>query len=182
MDQNIWLSEEELSAWRDFLVASQLIEHAIDNHLREFGFSHSEYEILAHLSQHKEHQIRMGTLAKALVINKSALTYKISILEKQGLVSRSPCADDARGQEVSITDQGIEFMEKLAPAHVKKVRQVFINLLDTNDLRSIKALSQKLLKQFENSPGCKAARELETDAVTSSDKERIKNPESESHP
>ncbi|SHE57579.1 DNA-binding transcriptional regulator, MarR family [Ferrithrix thermotolerans DSM 19514] len=161
MTERLWLSQEQLLTWTNFLAASQLIEQRVDSQLRhDFDFSHSEYEILVRLSQAEDHTMRMGRLAQLTIINKSALTYKISNLSKKGLIDKVPCKDDARGLNVVLTKEGERLLHEIAPSHVKTVREVLIDQLSPTELEALHKISEKLLEQFSSTPQCEGDRAL----------------------
>jgi DNA-binding MarR family transcriptional regulator len=166
-----WLAQEELETWTGFLAASQLIEGLIDADLRRaWGITHSEYEILAVLSQQTEHKMRMGTLARTVITAKSALTYRIASLERAGLVTRVRPNDDGRGLEAHLTTKGEQLLNEAAPHHVASVRRYFIDQLQPCELTELRAAMAKLFSSLQERPtqlDCTA--ELFPESVTDQD-------------
>jgi len=125
-----WLSEEEMAAWRAFVTAASLVDRRLDQQLKEsVGLSHMQYGILAQLSEHCDHEMRMTELAGVLLNSKSGLTYQISQLEKAGLVRRRSCTWDERAVYAVLTPAGEELLAKAAPGHVELVRELFVEAL-----------------------------------------------------
>lgn len=125
-----WLDEEEMRAWHAFLTASLLVDRRLDQQLRDdAGISHLQYEILVHLADACDHEMRMTELADALLNSKSGLTYQISQLEKTGLVRRRSCTTDDRAVYAVLTPAGKELLEQAAPGHVAEVRRLLIDVL-----------------------------------------------------
>ncbi|CAN3979853.1 MULTISPECIES: MarR family winged helix-turn-helix transcriptional regulator [Streptomycetaceae] len=130
-----WLDEEEMAAWRSFVTASNLLNRRLERQLKEdSGLSHTQYEILVHLSAAPAGSLRMTELADKLVTSKSGLTYQVTQLEKAGLVGRRSCPSDVRGVFAELTDQGREMLREAAPGHVALVRELLIDVLSREQL------------------------------------------------
>ncbi|MER7704566.1 MarR family transcriptional regulator [Kitasatospora sp. NPDC097605] len=130
-----WLDEEEMAAWRSFVTASNLLNRRLERQLKEeSGLSHTQYEILVHLSAAPAGSLRMTELADKLVTSKSGLTYQVTQLEKMGLVGRRSCPSDVRGVFAELTEQGDEMLREAAPGHVALVRELLIDVLTREQL------------------------------------------------
>lgn len=81
--------------------------------------------------------VRMAELAVVLVNSKSGLTYQIGQLEKAGLVCRRSCASDERAVFACLTDEGMALLERAAPGHVARVRELLIDVLTPDQLRAL---------------------------------------------
>ncbi|MFE2940550.1 MarR family winged helix-turn-helix transcriptional regulator [Streptomyces sp. NPDC059255] len=138
MDDPRWLDEHELAAWRGFITAATLLERRLDQQLKEeAGLSHAQYEILVRLSEAPGGELRMTGLADLLLTSKSGLTYQVGQLEKAGLVRRRSCPSDVRGVFAVLTDAGRERLRAAAPGHVALVRELFIDVLDGDQLAAL---------------------------------------------
>ncbi|MFJ8042397.1 MarR family winged helix-turn-helix transcriptional regulator [Kitasatospora sp. NPDC096147] len=149
MDEPRWLDDEEMAAWRGFVVASNLIERRLEQQLKESaGLSHTQYEILGQLSEAPGRSLRMTDLADRLVTSKSGLTYQVTQLEKAGLVSRRSCASDVRGVFAELTEYGWQVLREVAPGHVATVREALIDVLTREQLavlaEGLGAVSERL--------------------------------------
>ncbi|GAB7186327.1 MarR family transcriptional regulator [Kitasatospora sp. Ki12] len=130
-----WLDQDEMAAWRGFVVASNLLNRRLERQLKEdSGLSHQQYEILVHLSAAPGDSLRMTELADKLVTSKSGLTYQVTQLERMGLVARRSCPSDVRGVFAELTDQGREMLRQAAPGHVALVRELLIDVLTREQL------------------------------------------------
>ncbi|MDH6132039.1 DNA-binding MarR family transcriptional regulator [Kitasatospora sp. MAA4] len=135
MAQTRWLDEQEMAAWRGFLAAGHLVARHLEQQLKDdSGLSHTQYEILVHLSAAPDGELRMADLAERLVTSKSGLTYQVAQLEKAGLVGRRSCTSDVRGVFAQLTDQGAAVLREAAPGHVEAVREALIDVLDRDQL------------------------------------------------
>ncbi|MFE5583218.1 MarR family winged helix-turn-helix transcriptional regulator [Kitasatospora sp. NPDC056531] len=135
MNEPRWLDQDEMAAWRGFVVASNLLNRRLERQLKDdSGLSHQQYEILVHLSAAPGDSLRMTELADKLVTSKSGLTYQVTQLERMGLVARRSCPSDVRGVIAELTDQGREMIRQAAPGHVALVRELLIDVLTREQL------------------------------------------------
>ncbi|WP_199044050.1 MarR family winged helix-turn-helix transcriptional regulator [Glycomyces salinus] len=137
MDHTRWLDAEEMRMWTAFLGAGTLVDRELDLQLKEeTGLTHLQYGIMAALSDSPRGAMRMTELAERLINSKSGLTYQVGQLEKAGLVRRKPC-DWTRGIVAELTDEGRAALERAAPGHVAKVREVIVDVLTPEERRVI---------------------------------------------
>ena len=152
-----WLSTKELKAWRSYIVASRQLWDALEIDLAPHELSMSDYEILVHLSEAPDRQIRMSELAQSAMISKSRLSHRMKVMEKAGWVRREVCTLDKRGQFAIMTEKGWKAIVKAAPDHVDSIRARFIDHLtvkDQEDLaRIFERVSEKMRQQFSDSCG-----------------------------
>ncbi|GAB96470.1 DNA-binding MarR family transcriptional regulator [Kineosphaera limosa] len=117
-----WLTAAEQDTWRAYLWAGRLLDKVMDDDLQEHGLSIGEYEILAMLSEAPRAAMRMSTLADFVVQSRSRLSHTAMRLERRDLVARRPAPGDRRGVELTLTGQGRQIVDALAPVHVASVR------------------------------------------------------------
>jgi DNA-binding MarR family transcriptional regulator len=129
-----WLDEAEMRAWVNFLGASALLERQVDRQLkRDAGLTHVQYEVLVRLAAVPAGEMHMHELAAAVWSSKSGVTYQVTQLEREGLVTRRPCEHTERGVHAAITDAGRRKLEQAAPGHVALVRELFIDVLTPHE-------------------------------------------------
>src|SRR5580692_11614531 len=137
-----WLSAEEQSAWRAFLVATQTLFAAVEGQLqRDSGIPHGYYEILVRLSESPGRALRMSQLAEASTSSKSRLSHAVSRLEERGWVERLDCPTDRRGQVAQLTDAGFTALAAAAPGHVEQVRRALIDVITPEQLGQLREIS-----------------------------------------
>ena len=147
-----WLSPRELKASRSYIVASRRLWDAMEGDLSPHDLSMSDYEILVHLSEAPDRQIRMSELAECAMISKSRLSHRMKVMEKAGWVRREVCKVDKRGSFAIMTEKGWKAIVKAAPDHVESIRARFVDHLtvkDQEDLaRIFERVSAKMREQF----------------------------------
>jgi DNA-binding MarR family transcriptional regulator len=97
---------EVVSAWRDLLARHAALTCELDRALHEHGLGMSDFEVLDRLADADGGGLRMHHLAEAVHLSQSALSRLVSRLERDGLVTRTMCADDRRCLYVWLTELG----------------------------------------------------------------------------
>ncbi|WP_157720214.1 MarR family winged helix-turn-helix transcriptional regulator [Friedmanniella luteola] len=122
----------------------------LDRKLRQrSGLSRADYEVLAHLSEAPEGQLRSFELGGLLRWEKSRLSQHLGRMQTRGLVVRSRCATDQRGAVIAISPLGRERIEEAAPEHVADVREVLIDHLSEAELELLIQVGDKVRERVE---------------------------------
>lgn len=132
-----WLTDDEQASWRAYLKASRALEFVLDAELQAAGMSLAEYELLSMLSEAPAHVLRMSRLADLTVQSRSRVTHAATRLERRGWVERRPAADDGRGIELVLTEQGWEAVQSAARVHVVGVREHLVRQMDPQLFRAL---------------------------------------------
>ena len=82
--------------------------------LAEHQLPLASYDVLVQLVEAPERRLRMTELAERVLLSRSGLTRLVDRLEREGLVRREACDDDARGLFAVLTEDG--FQRLRAPA------------------------------------------------------------------
>src|SRR3954451_19709061 len=133
-----WLDADQQASWRAFVVGMTLLVDRLDADLQhDFGLSLTEYEILVRLSERPNRQMRMAQLADALAHSRSRVTHTVTRMERAGLVERSSSPDDGRGVGATMTDRGGHVIQRIAPVHVRGVRDNLVDLVSAEDFAAV---------------------------------------------
>jgi DNA-binding MarR family transcriptional regulator len=153
-----WLDELEARAWRGYTRMRVELEAALSRALSQHsGLSHADYAVLVELSEAEGGRLRAFQLGRALRWEKSRLSHHLKRMEARGLVCREDCAEDARGSEVVLTEEGRATIEAAAPAHVEDVRRLMLDHLTPQQLESLAAAAEAVLAGLEaeeDDPSC----------------------------
>ena len=156
-----WLEKDEQDAWRDYLRASRMLEAVLDNELQVHGLQLSEYEIISVLSDAPGLRLRMSEIAEAVVQSRSRLTHTAGRLEKRGWVHREACVGDRRGVELVLTEAGLCEIARMAPTHVRSVRNNLVSHLTREDFLALGRLMAAVSRGIEGTGACEEVREAE---------------------
>lgn len=156
MPEPRWLSDEEQHVWREFSMATRLLQAHLEGQLQhEAGMPHAYYEVLVALSEAPGRRLRMSELADARKASRSRLSHAVARLEANGWVRREACPSDKRGSWAVLTAEGFAALEKAAPGHVEAVRESLFDALTPEQVRSLGEISAAIRQQL--SPKCAAA-------------------------
>lgn len=135
------LTSTQLGAYFAFTEVSSLLRHEVEKQLRDVGdLSYVQFQLLARLGDATGGRLRMTDLADGVVYSRSGLTYQAQLLEKRGLVTRSPSPEDERSTVVALTDAGRKVLADVFPGHIAAVHALLFASLtdaDTNELARI---------------------------------------------
>lgn len=146
----------QLAAWRAFLEAHTYTTEILSRELKEEqDLPLSWYDVLVHLHEADDHQLRMQELADRVLLSKSGLTRLIDRMEREGLVLRRACPSDRRGTFAELTDHGIATLRRSAPTHLRGVREHFTSLLSDEEAEILESALDRVAA---------AAREAASDA------------------
>lgn len=129
----------------------------IDAHLSAHGASMARLKMLAYLS---EQPSRSTDIASFFDQAPRTVTQAIDWLEQNGLVTRSPVAEDRRVKLVQITDAGREMLEQGLPLYDGIVANTFGSLSDTELVALDTALwhLDQVVEQLEKEVGFRQGR------------------------
>ena len=139
------LDRAELGAWRGLLRVHSRMTKALDAELiAEHGISLSSYEVLLFLADAPDGRLRMSELADGVLLSRSGLTRLVDRMERDGLLRRERCEDDARGFNALITAEGRELFQSARRTHLDGVRELFLSHLSDDELRTLARLWEKV--------------------------------------
>ena len=139
------LDRAELGAWRGLLRVHSRMTKALDAELiAEHGISLSSYEVLLFLAGAPDGQLRMSELADGVLLSRSGLTRLVDRMERDGLLRRERCEDDARGFNALITAEGRDLFQSARRTHLDGVRELFLSHLSADELRTLARLWEKV--------------------------------------
>jgi DNA-binding MarR family transcriptional regulator len=140
-----WLDEEEMRAWRGFIVGSELLGYRLHRELQDaHGLSLADYEILVLLSEQPDFRMRMTQLASGVASSKSRVSHQVARLERAELVKREECPNDGRGVFAVLTQRGYETLRTAAPTHMRGVREHFVDLLSVQERATLANIFERV--------------------------------------
>jgi DNA-binding MarR family transcriptional regulator len=152
------LDPVQLRAYFALIEVVGLLRHAVEQQLREAGgLSYVQFQLLARLGDSPTGSHRMTDLADGVVYSRSGLTYQAGLLEKAGLVTRTPSPDDERSVTVTITDAGRALLAKVLPGHAELISDLLFQPLSRNDAKALADLLAPVRDHMRSAPPRSAA-------------------------
>ena len=150
MEDVRWLTKEQQEAWVRFVAVVELLPGALDTQLqRDASLTHFEYFTMAMLSESPDRVLRMTQLAAITNSTLPRLSHVVSRLESRGYVRRTPCEEDRRATNATLTDAGWEKVVATAPGHVATVLANAIDPLDARDITDLARIMAKMLATLD---------------------------------
>lgn len=123
----------------------------LDERLRRKGHSVSRMETLAAIL-HMQGPKSQSDVARRLRVEGATVTRMIDVLSKEGLVERSPQADDRRVNLVSITPAGEAALEEIFDEYDRWRDHVLADL-DESERETLYGLLGRMLERIDHPPG-----------------------------
>jgi DNA-binding MarR family transcriptional regulator len=147
------LDAEQLDTYFALMEVSSLLQHAVEQQLRASAeLSLVQFQVLARLADARDGSMRMTDLADGVVYSRSGLTYQAGLLERAGLITRRPSADDERSTTVTITAAGRETVARALPGHIEVVRGMLFDGLPRRDLTVLRTVLTAVRDRMRSAP------------------------------
>jgi DNA-binding MarR family transcriptional regulator len=148
-EQDALLAEERSEAgqraWRGLLRAHACLAKRLDAALDQaHGLPLSSYEVLDRLEDASSGRMRMCDLAEQAQLSRSGLTRLVDRLEREHLLERCSCEQDARGSFACLTDAGRERLQEARVTHMGVVREQFFARFSEVELSVLADMCQRI--------------------------------------
>jgi len=154
MSETRWLTDDEQRMWRRYRDMNQLLDLAIERQLqRDASMSQSDYSVLVSLSEAEGSGLRARDLGAALGWDRSRVSHQVRRMEGRGLVAKNDCAEDGRGTIVTLTETGAQAIGEVAPLHVEKVRELFIDALSADEVEALTDIYERVVSRIDQIDG-----------------------------
>jgi DNA-binding MarR family transcriptional regulator len=108
------------------------------------GLEPGWYDVLATLRRAgPPYRVRPTEFAGALMLTSSGTTKRLDRLEQAGLIARGPDPDDRRATLITLTDPGLELIDRATEAHLENERRL-LAALTVADQKRLADLLRKL--------------------------------------
>jgi DNA-binding MarR family transcriptional regulator len=120
------LTDTELSTWKAFINAHDRITRQINADLAAHDLPDlTWYDALWALRTGDGGRRRMGDLAEAVVLSRTAIVRLVDRLEAAGVARREPVPEDRRGSYVVITPEGKALLKRMWPIYSAGIEKLF---------------------------------------------------------
>lgn len=103
------------------------------------------YDVLLELSRDGGDGLRQYEIGERILLSKHNLTRLLDRLEARSLVVRRECPEDARGNIVFITDEGLSLRKRMWPVYSEAIKEHFTGKLAAAEINRLSAILHKLL-------------------------------------
>ena len=166
LEDGPWLSDREQLAWRAMIAMWTRLNAQLAREMAaESDLSMADFSVLVALTDTCAGKTRAFSLADALQWEKSRLSHQLARMEKRGLIERTECAEDGRGQLVGVTAAGRAAIEAAAPAHVAAVRRLFLDALTEEQVDTLAEIARAALARIDGTTVIPGLKEICTEAA-----------------
>lgn len=138
-------TSEQLAVWRRYIETAEILTGRVQAKLHEDSqLSGGDYKVLLALSEADKTSMRSSELAAHIEWERSRLSGHLGRMEARGLVRREPCAEDARGTLVVLTDVGARAFRASTVPHLQAVKTFFIDAYSDDELARIDETTARL--------------------------------------
>jgi DNA-binding MarR family transcriptional regulator len=102
------------------------------------------YDVLIELKRAHPEKLRPKDLQARLLLPQHGMSRLLDRMDAEKLVRREPCAEDRRGQLVSITTAGQEMVRRMWPVYRNGLRQALGQKLSERELDQVATILQKV--------------------------------------
>jgi DNA-binding MarR family transcriptional regulator len=138
-------SDAILQAWIRLNRARDRVLDAIERDLKAGGCPPlAWYDVLLELIRVPEGRLRPFEIEEKTLLAQYNLSRLLDRLEREGLVTREPCADDARGQWVVVTEKGRATQARTWKVYARAIQRHVGERLDDKAAKALADLLARL--------------------------------------
>src|ERR1051325_10210525 len=141
-------SDSVVKAWARLIRAREALAAAVERDLKAAGVAPlAWYDVLLELSRASDGRLRPFEIEKETLLAQYNLSRLLDRLEKEGLIRREPCEDDARGQWVVITDKGRAAQARTWKVYARSIQSHVGERLDEKSAAALAGLLGRLIEK-----------------------------------
>jgi len=141
-------SNAVVTAWARLVRARDALVAAVERDLKSGrGVPLAWYDVLLELSRAEGGRLRPFEIEKETLLAQYNLSRLLDRLEKEGLIRRDPCDDDARGQWVVITEKGRAAQARTWKVYARAIQQHVGEKLEERSAAALAALLGRLIEK-----------------------------------
>jgi DNA-binding MarR family transcriptional regulator len=108
---------------------NQLFDGELRRNFAQYDLDRASFDVLATLRRsNAEHSLTPAGLMRSSMVTSGAISQRLDRLEARGLVSRTPSETDGRGVRVTLTEEGLQLIDSVLPAHIDTENQLLAGL------------------------------------------------------
>lgn len=137
--------EKLMRVWVWLVRSGQRLRKAVETELKREGYpSLLWYDVLLELERAGVDGLRQRDIQRHTLLERYNVSRLVDRLESEGLVSRGPASDDARGSVVCIAPKGADLRQAMWPVYARAVRSGMAEDLSDKELETLAGLLERL--------------------------------------
>ncbi|HKV88803.1 MAG TPA: MarR family transcriptional regulator [Candidatus Dormibacteraeota bacterium] len=140
---------ETLAALR---LAANRVHAAMERWTEAHGLSESRLRVLMTLYRSPQHRLPLGELAELLGVVPRTMTDVVDVLERDGLIRRTPVPNDRRSVHAKLTPAGLDRVESIRRDTVAKQSDFFASF-KREELADLRHLCLLLVQRMPRNQG-----------------------------
>lgn len=138
-------TKEQLRVWREYIETAEALRSRLASRMQsESSLSLGDYQVLLALSEAEADRLRSSQLAARIGWERSRLSHHLGRMEKRGLIRREACAEDSRGADVVLSEDGARAFRSGSLPHLQAVRELFSDALSSDQSAQLAALTASM--------------------------------------
>ena len=129
--------------------ANKKIQDNISRMLGGYGINYSTYMVLTVLSTADNHCLSPSEISRELQFTRTNITRITDFLEKAGYVKRTDSREDRRAKKISLTSEGMFFIQRLTLAQSMYLKEIW-DYLTHDEQELFEVINKKLLAHFSD--------------------------------
>lgn len=127
-------------------VSARLMKQRLDNGLRKYSLTTSQWAILKILSEHDEMtQVEIASLIHSDKATCGTILFK---LQKKQMIEKIPSLEDKRAYKIRLTNQAEDMMEEIT-LEAEKCNQIIEQRFEANEIEELKRMLNSMIYEME---------------------------------
>ena len=139
------LQKTAVRAWARLVRVQQSALGGVEADLKAAGFPPLVwYDVLLELDGAPDGSLRHREIERGMLLQRYHVTRIVERMERDGLVRRLPCPEDARGAVAVITEKGRDLRRRMWPVYAAAIERHFAGHFSSPELLQLDALLGRL--------------------------------------
>ena len=133
-----------VAAWEALFRAQVAIMRSLAADFPSHEISFNEYDVMFNLSRAPGRRLRLRDLNRHVLLTQPSVSRLVDRLAVRGYVQKNADPTDGRGALIELTDAGYDLFRRVALQHMGTITDRIGDTLDTDELRQLTALCNRL--------------------------------------
>ncbi|HAX4415487.1 TPA: MarR family transcriptional regulator [Escherichia coli] len=129
--------------------ANKRMQDNISEFLGAYGINHSVYMVLTTLFTAESHCLSPSEISQKQQFTRTNITRITDFLEKTGYVKRTDSREDRRAKKISLTSEGMFFIQRLTLAQSMYLKEIW-GYLTHDEQELFEVINKKLLAHLDD--------------------------------